>query len=346
MKKVLSLMVLILVLAFTMAACSGEENNNANNSSSNGNNTSTNTNQSEEDASEEKSNFPEKEVSIIVPFGAGGTMDLAAHALSKDFEKITGQPLVVNNQPGGSGIPGTMKMVEAEADGYTIAVLPSGQLDLRPLLQDVKYNFPDDFTPIVGIADFQMHPVVKGDAPYNTMAEMVEYYKDNDETPRAGTPGVNTMSHLFALQVTEETGMEIRHLPFEGGKNVVQAILGGHVEMGVINVSDVYSLVEAGELKILGFPVVERFENFPDVPTLQEQGIDIVGGPTFGIWGPAGLPEDVTNQLKEIFVEAMEGETFQDFIVNNNLLQAATEADVMQSQIISNGENLKALLEQ
>lgn len=295
--------------------------------------------------SEDASEYPTDDVHIITPFGAGGTMDLAAHALTKEFENITGQSLVVENMPGGAGVPPTMELIKADPDGYTLAVLPSGQLSLRPLLQEVDYTFPDDFTTIVGIGDFQMHPVVAGDAPYDTMAEMVEYFNDSGEEIRVGTPGVNTFSHLFAEQLHQETGVNYRHLPFEGGKKVVSAILGGHVEMGVINVSDVYQQVQDGELKILGFPSAERFENFPDVPTLKEQGIDIVGGPTFGVYGPAGMPEELVSQLKDIFLEAMESDDFNQFADNNNILITKTEPDTMQEQIVTNQENLTELIE-
>lgn len=296
-------------------------------------------------SSEGASDYPAKEVRIITPFGAGGTMDLAAHALTKEFENITGQSLVVENMPGGAGVPPTMELVKSDPDGYTLAVLPSGQLSLRPLLQEVEYSYPDDFTTIVGVGDFQMNPVVAGDAPYDTMAEMVEYFNESGEEIRVGTPGVNTFSHLFAEQLHQKTGVNYRHLPFEGGKKVVAAILGGHIEMGVINVSDVYQQVQGGELKILGFPSAKRFENFPDVPTLKEQGIDIVGGPTFGIYGPAGMPDELVTELKDIFLQAMESEDFNQFSGNNNILITKTEADTIKEQIVTNQENLTKLIE-
>ncbi|WP_182199774.1 tripartite tricarboxylate transporter substrate binding protein [Paraliobacillus salinarum] len=294
----------------------------------------------------EEQAYPTDDVEIITPFGAGGTMDLAAHAMTKEFKSITGQALVVKNMPGGAGVPPTMELIKADPDGYTLAMLPSGQLSLRPLLQKVEYSYPDDFTTILGVGDFQMHPVVKGDAPYDTMAEMIDYLKENNEEARVGTPGVNTFSHLFAEQLHQEAGFNYRHLPFEGGKKVVSAILGGHIEMGVINVSDVYQQVENGELKILGFPSAERFENFPDVPTLKEQGIDIVGGPTFGIYGPADMPEDVKNKLKDIFLKTMESKDFVQFAENNNILVTKTEAEEMKDQITTNQDNLTNLIDQ
>ncbi|MFZ4451543.1 tripartite tricarboxylate transporter substrate binding protein [Salibacterium aidingense] len=340
-KKRLGMAVVGFFLLFLITGCGESES-----SEQTGDKGETDSEQTEETAAEEEnSDYPIDDVHIITPFGAGGTMDLAAHALTKEFENITGHSLVVENMPGGAGVPPTMELINAEPDGHTLAVLPSGQLSLRPLLQDVDYTYPEDFTTIVGVGDFQMHPVVKGDAPYDTMAEMVEYFNESGEEVKVGTPGVNTFSHLFAEQLHQETGINYRHLPFEGGKKVVSAILGEQVDMGVINVSDVYQQVQNGELKILGFPSEERFENFPDVPTLKEQGIDIVGGPTFGIYGPAGLSDGIQEQLKDIFTEAMDSEDFNQFSENNNILVTKTEAEEMKEQITSNQTNLTELVE-
>lgn len=277
-------------------------------------------------------NFPEDNVEIIVPFGAGDTMDLASHALSKEFEEITGEQLVVNNQPGGAGVPGTMALINADSDGYTVGMIPSGQLVVRPLGQEVDYTL-DDFTPIIGVGDFQMHPVAAADAPYDTLEEMVDYLLENDEVLTVGTPGVNTYSHIFAELLANETGIKYEHLPYAGGPEVVSQILGGHVDIGVINVSNVADGVESGTLKILGFPTEERVESYPDVPTVKEQGIDIVGGPTFGIYGPAGMPEEVVEKLRETFLEAIETESFKEFADSNSILLTKTPPEDMMNQI-------------
>jgi len=313
-------MILALLFVVAMTACSSSSSN------------------------ENAASFPEKEVEIIIPFGAGDTMDLAAHALASEFEKITGQTLVINNQPGGSGVPGTMKLVKSKPDGYTIGMIPSGQLIVRPLTQEVDYTL-DDFTPIVGVGDFQMHPVAAADAPYDNVKEMVEYYKNNpNETLKVGTPGVNTYSHIFAERVAIETGITYNHLPFDGGPAVVAQILGGHVDVGVINVSNVAADVESGKLKILGFPSAERYETFPEIETIQEQGIDIVGGPTFGVYGPADMPEDIAKALNEAFVKAMESESFKKFADNNYILITNTEPDTMLQNIKDEIEVIKEII--
>jgi len=318
----------ILLLLLIISACSNNDQN-VNNESENNSSTDL--------------SFPEENIEIIAPFGAGDSMDLAAHALSKEFEKITGQLLVVNNQPGGSGVPGTMKLVNSKPDGYTIGIIPSGQLTVRPHAQEVDYSL-EDFTPIIGVGDFQMHPVASADAPYDNVAEMVEFFESNDETLKAGTPGVNTYSHIFLEMLSKETGLTYNHLPFDGGPEVAAQILGGNIDIGVINESNVASEVEAGNLKILGFPTEERFENFPDVPTIKEQGINIVGGPTFGIYGPADMPEEIAEKLEEILNEAVNSDSFISFAEKSNIALTGIGSEEMMEQIYQEYDNIKEIL--
>jgi|SRR5699024_98443 len=289
--------------------------------------------------------YPNKEVEIITTFGQGGTEDLAAHAIANAFKEETGQPMVVTNKTGGSGVPGTKEMVDAEPDGYTLEMIPSGQLNVRPQVQDVPYNYPEDFTPIIGVADYQMNYVASADAPYDTVAEMVEYFEDNDENLKIGTPGADTYSHISAELLSDKTGLEYNHLPFDSGKKVASQILGGHVDVGVINGSDVYEGVEAEELKILGFPSEERDDLYPDVPTLKEDGIDIVGGPTFGVWAPAGLPEDIQEQLTDIISKTMESDEFKKLVETSNLKVTKTPPEEMEDQITNEIDDIKEITE-
>lgn len=305
--------------------------------------TACSSNESSETKEEGEADYPNKDVEIIIPFEAGDTMDLASHAISQEFKDITGRNLVVNNQPGGSGVPGTLKLVNAKPDGYTIGMIASGQLSIRPIAQKVDYGL-DDFTPIIGVGDFQMHPVAAIDAPYDDVSEMVEYFKDNDSPLKAGTPGVNTYSHIFLEMLSDETGLEYNHLPFEGGPAVVAQVLGGSIDIGVINVSNVVTGVQSGDLKILGFPTEERVDVFPEVETLEEQGINIVGGPTFGVYGPSDMPQEIVDALNEVFDKAIARESFKDFAEKNDILLTKTEPEKMMKDIKAESKRIEEII--
>ena len=280
----------------------------------------------------DEASYPSGDVTIITPFAAGATINLTAHALTDGFNGITGESLVVRNYPGGVGIPATMRLINADPDGYTIAILPSGQLNLRPLVQNVDYRFPDDFTTILGIGDFQMLYVAAGDAPFDNVSELVEYARKTGEEIRIATPGVNTYSHLSVKLVAAKTGLSYRHLPLDGRE--VAAIRGGHADVAVINLVEVISGVESGDLKLLGVPAAERYENLKDTPTLVEQGIDVIGGPTFGLYGPPGLPVEIVEVLTEVFLEAMESDAFMRFVENSNLLLTKSPGEQMEQEIV------------
>lgn len=324
--KIIWIMFLSILFVFSLAGCKEQ--------------------QSEESGSGDSAeDFPDKEVEIITTFGQGGTEDLAAHAIANAFKEETGQNMVVTNETGGSGVPGTKKMTDADSDGYTLEMVPSGQLNVRPQVQDVPYDFPDDFTPILGVGDYQLNYVAKADAPYDTVDEMVEYYNEENEEVKIGTPGANTYSEISAKQLSDETGLQFKHLPLDSGKKVASQILGGHVDVGVINGSDVYEGVEDDELKILGFPTEERYDNYPDVKTLKEEGIDIVGGPTFGVWGPADLPEDIQEKLTDIISETMESEEFKKVAESNNLKVTNTPPDEMEEEIVEEQKEIEKVTE-
>ncbi|MBD2847088.1 tripartite tricarboxylate transporter substrate binding protein [Paenibacillus sp. IB182496] len=288
-------------------------------------------------------NYPAKEVKLIVPAAAGGTLDLAPRAMAQAFQELTGQALVVENHPGGGQVPGTMLMVDAEPDGYTLAMLPSGLLSLRPALQQVDFTFPDDFTPIIGVGDFQIIYAAPADAPYDTMAEMATYYAAQGGEPRFGSAGVNTYGHVLAVMAAKQTGMSIRHLPFDGNPAAVTAILGGNAEVAVVNLSNVEAQLDAGTVKVLGVPAQERYSNYEEAPTLKEQGIDVVGGATFALYGPAGMPVELQEQLREWFAEAMESEQFQTFVTNTNLLVTGETPDELVQAIVDDKQNIDAI---
>lgn len=288
-------------------------------------------------------NYPDKEVKLIVPNEEGGTVDLAGRALAQGFKEETNQSLVVDNFAGGAGIPGTMELVNADSDGYTLGLIPSGQLSLRPELQDVDYNFPEDFTPILGVGDFEMVFVTDYDAPYDDLSELVDYYKENDESPRLASTGKNTYADILEVMISNETDMEIRRLPFDGAPDAVNAVIGGNAEGAIVNLTNVSSQIEDDKIKVLGVPSEDRYDNFDEAKTFKEQGIDVVGGTTFSLYGPADLSEEKAEEIKQIFLNSMEHEDFEKMVSNSNLLTTETNAEEIQEEIVKDKDNISKI---
>jgi tripartite-type tricarboxylate transporter receptor subunit TctC len=337
----------ISLLAVSLAAC-GNQNNNSNNGNTAASASPEGTEQTAVQTAAAATDFPTKPVTVIVPFAAGGTIDLAVRAFAKGFQDETGQALVVENKAGGAGVPGTINLVNATNDGYTIAALPSGQLSLRPAMQKVDYEFPGSFTPILGVGDFEMVIVASSKAKYKTVAEMAEQSKETKTDIKVATSGVNTYGHLLAAMISKETGLTYRHLPFEGNAEAVTAVLGNNSDIAIVNMADAYQQIKAGNLQVLGVPSAERYANYNEASTLKEQNINVVGGTTFAIYGPAGLPQDIVTKLQDVFTKAMDSETFKTFTVNANLVTTKSTPEDLIKEIEAdraNIDNIKADLQ-
>ncbi|MFZ7104228.1 MAG: tripartite tricarboxylate transporter substrate-binding protein [Peptococcaceae bacterium] len=140
---------------------------------------------------------------------------------------------------------------------------------------------------------------------------MIQYDEDKGEGIKVTTPGVNTPNHLLMEMICRETGLQLRHMPYNDTNQALTAMPGGHADLAIVNLSNVYSQMQPGSVKLLGIPAAERYENLKDVPTIIEQGINVSGGTTFDIYGPAGLPQEVTAKLTDVFAKSMESEEFQ-----------------------------------
>ena len=277
--------------------------------------------------------YPTKPVKIIVPLGAGGTADLIARALAKGFQDETGQPLIVENYPTGAGIPAITTFIKDQPDGYNLLLTGSAKLDLLPLLHTVNYSFPENFTPIIGVAATQDVYAVKKDAPYNTVSEMIKYFKDKNQEVRVGTSGMETDSYYEASMVADETGIKIRPMPFDSNNQVVTNLLGGHLDLAVVTLSTVYDQMKSGSIKLLGVPAAKRYDNLPDVPTLTEEGINVTSVGSFDIYGPANLPNDIVTKLRDVLLKSMQTDQFKSYAANSNLSLTKLSAEDLAKEI-------------
>lgn len=292
------------------------------------------------------SSYPDKTVTMIVPTPSGTALDLSARALAQGFKKATGQSLVIENLPGGAMVPAAHKLIQSKADGYTIAMLPSGLMNLRPVLQNVGFTFPKDFTPILGVGNFQMVLAAKGNAPYNTMAEMVTYFKEHNKPLRIANTGANTAAAVVGIEIANQTKVQARNLPFNGGAAAVTAVLGNHADLGIVNLSNVYQLCQSGKIKILGVPAQSRYSNLQKVPTLKEQGINVTGSATFAIYGPANLPASVSQKLQSAFLQAMNSPQFKTYVSNTNLYVTKAKPKQVVSAIEQDAKTIQSIKSQ
>jgi tripartite-type tricarboxylate transporter receptor subunit TctC len=253
--------------------------------------------------------FPTKEVQIIIPWSAGGATDLIFRALAATTGKYLGQAVVVVNRPGGAGAVGYTEAMKAKPDGYTLvsAITP---LTILPHRVKTAYTYKS-FDPIINVVKDPGMFLVRSDSPWKSLKEFLDYAKKNPGMITVGNSGTGGGVHLIALAFEKTAGVKFNHIPFQGGGPSVTALLGGHVNAVSVSPPEGIEHVKAGRLRIIALFSEKRFEMFPDVQTVKEQGIDFVMGQWRGLVSSKGTPPDVIKKLHDAFKKGMDDPVFQ-----------------------------------
>ena len=246
--------------------------------------------------------FPARAVTLIVPWVAGGSTDACLRILAENTSKYLGQPVIVENKPGGGGTVGPATMAAtAKPDGYTLSQIPLGVFRLPHTLK-TTWDPLKDFTYIIQLTGYTYGIVVKKDAPWKTLKELLAFAKAN--------PGVGVLQHVVMEKLARKEGIKWIHVPQKGGIEVITATLGGHVMVGA-ETSGWAPQVDSGDLRLLAVWTEQRTQKWPDVPTLKELGYGIVAYSPFGIAGPKGMDSKVVKILHDAFKKGMEEPSFK-----------------------------------
>jgi tripartite-type tricarboxylate transporter receptor subunit TctC len=249
--------------------------------------------------------YPDKPVTLIVPWPAGGATDIAMRAIAEGATKHLGQNIVIDNKPGASGTLGPAVMAaNAKPDGYTIAQMPITVMRL-PLMQKAAWDAVKDFTYIVHLTGYTFGITTKADGPFKTWADVVAYAKANPGKVTYATPGAGTSLHIGMEQIAAKSGIQLTQVPFKGNAESNAAVLGGHTMLQADG-SGWKALVDAGQLRLLAIWTDQRSKNFPDAPTLKELGYPFVFDSPFGIAGPKGMDPAVVQKLHDAFKKSIE----------------------------------------
>jgi tripartite-type tricarboxylate transporter receptor subunit TctC len=232
-------------------------------------------------------------------------------ALAQATEKHLGQSIVIENRPGAAGMlgPGNMAAT-ARPDGYTVAQLPISIFRI-PYIQKTAWDPGKDFTYIVHLTGYTFGAVVRADAPWKTFLELIDYAKANPGKVNYGTPGAGSSLHITMEQIAKAKGIKWTQVPFKGGADNMNALLGGHIDV-TTDSTGWAELVNAGKFRLLVTWGAQRTKNWPTVPTLKEIGIDMVSNSPFGIGGPKGMDPAVVKVLHDAFKKGMEEQFYKD----------------------------------
>jgi tripartite-type tricarboxylate transporter receptor subunit TctC len=247
--------------------------------------------------------FPSKPITLICPWSAGGGTDLHLRKLAEIAARHLGQPVVVENRPGGSGMNGPATMAKtARPDGYTISQLAITAYRV-PHMQKVDWDPLADFSYIIGVSGYTFGIVVKSDSPFKTFRDFIDYAKANPGKLSYGTPGTGTSLHLAMEEIGAKAGVQFLHVPFKGQADSAQALMGGHI-MAQVDSTGWARQVDAGTFRLLA-TLGDRRTRW-NAPTVKELGIDTVSNSPYGLVGPKGMPEAVVKRLHDAFKLAID----------------------------------------
>jgi len=252
--------------------------------------------------------FPSRPVTMVVPFPAGGALDVVARALADEMRKHLGQPVVVENRAGAGGTLGSSHVARAAADGHTILfgsvathAIASG------LYSKLSYDALKDFTPVMQVTSSPL--LVTGTPKLNatTLAELIAAAKAQPGKLNYGSTGNGTAVHLAAEVLKAGTGMDVLHVPYKGGPDAIQALITGDTAFMVTNLELALPQVRGGKLRALAVTGSRRIAALPDVPTLREAGVAGTEVTTwFGLFAPAGTPKAVAERLQRDAATALQ----------------------------------------
>ena len=253
------------------------------------------------------SDWPNKQVSIVVPFPPGGALDITAREIALRLTNKYKQPFVVENQPGAGGLIGSRNVAKAKPDGYTLLVASTGQLAIHPaVFKNLQYNPLTDLTPIIQLTSAPFLVAVNADFPGKNARDLVAYIKNNPGKANYSSTGIGTLVHLSGEMISIEGNSGATHVPFQGGPPSVAAIVGNDVLYTSTNISNPLPLIKAGKLKAIATTGSKRPSELADIPTMQESGF-----PNFevtvwvGLFGPKNLPANLTNTIYQAVNEAL-----------------------------------------
>lgn len=249
-------------------------------------------------------NWPTRQITIVVPYAAGGGLDFVARLISDDLTKRLNWTVVVENRGGANGTIGAAAVARAQPDGYTFMMNPSGPLVNAKLLSEgLSYNPDTDFTPIMKLVYSPIVLVTNKDVPAKTLKELVAYAKANPGALNVGNSGPNSTQELMSMMFASGTGIEITRVPYKGSGQILPDILANRIQLMLDFPAAYMGNVRSNDLRFLATLNATRLDAFPDVPTVAEAGFPEVPAwqGWFGMFGPKGLPDAIRERVfKEI----------------------------------------------
>jgi tripartite-type tricarboxylate transporter receptor subunit TctC len=261
--------------------------------------------------------YPSRQITLIVPFAAGGSNDVVGRAIGKKLSEAWGQPVVVEDRPGAGGMIGTSAVAAAAADGYTL-LLVSSTFTINPAIKkNMPFDTIKDFTPVAFIARSPLLLVASKQLPVKSARELLDLARSKPGQITYASAGLGSINQIAAELIALSAGAKFMHVPYKGGAPALNDLVGGHVDIYVSSLPQVLQLARDGQARALALTSAKRTALLSDVPTLAEAGVAGVDlWSWWGIVGPAGMPANVVNALNSEIGKMLTSPELREFLIN------------------------------
>jgi tripartite-type tricarboxylate transporter receptor subunit TctC len=256
--------------------------------------------------------FPSKPVHLLVPYPAGGAVDVLTRTLGDVVAKTWGQTVIVENRPGAGGVIASQALVAAPADGYTLIVVASGHATNPFLYPKLPYDTFKDFTPISLLASSPNILLVRADSPFKTLADVIAQAKAKPGSLSLAHAGNGTSTHLAGELLKSLAKVDIAAIPYKGGAPAINDLLGGQIPLSINNGPESVGQIAAGTVRALAVTTARRAPFLPDVPSMGETVAGYDTEVWWGLLGPANMPPDLVAKLSRDFVDALNNATVKE----------------------------------
>lgn len=262
--------------------------------------------------------YPDRPITIVVPFPAGNSSDVAMRLLGQEMQPALGQPVVVDNKAGAGGTIGAAYASRRPADGYTLMMGSPGPMAINPALRKgLAYDPLKSFEPVAPVASLPLVIVVGADSGIRDLPTLLKMTRDQPGAVNYASSGIGSTQHLVMASLASRAGVKMTHVPFQGASAGTTAIVGGQVQVMADILSAVLPMVKSGKLVPIAVTTAKRLESMPNVPTVMEQGVkDFDIQSWIMIYAPAGTPQDLTHRLNSEIGKALQSarlkKTFED----------------------------------
>ena len=272
--------------------------------------------------------YPSRQITLIVPFAAGGSNDVVGRAIGKKLSEAWGQPVIVENRPGAGGMIGTSAVAAAAPDGYTLLLI-SSTFTINPAIKkNMPFDTIKDFTPVAFITRSPLLLVASKELRVKSAREMLDLARSKPGQITYASAGLGSINQIAAELIALSAGAKFMHVPYKGGAPALNDLVGGHVDIYVSSLPQVLQLARDGQARALAVTSAKRSALLPDVPTLAETGISGVDlWSWWGIVGPAGMPANVVNALNLEVGKMLTSAELHEFLTNEG-----AEAEAMTPQ--------------